>query len=466
MLKQLIQAGMNVVRMNFSHGSHEFHGKTIANAREAAKQCGKVDLAIALDTKGPEIRTGKMLNDQEVTLEVGAKVRVSVNTEFADKGTKDILFVDYKNLTKAVTVGSEIYIDDGLISLQVQAIGSDFVDCVVANSGAVSAHKGVNLPYTEVDLPAVSDKDKSDLAFAVQQKLDVVFASFIRSAENVREVRAVLEAAGEHGKNIMIISKIENHEGVKNFDGILEESDGIMVARGDLGIEIPAEKVFVAQKMIISRSNLVGKPVICATQMLESMTVNPRPTRAEVSDVANAVLDGADCVMLSGETAKGKYPVKVVQTMSRICREAQAATQARAVFENLKSCISVPVTVEDSVACSAVASAYDLACKCLVVLSNSGRTARLVCKFQPAVPVICPTANTITCRQLALTRGAIPVLTENNYSSFDKHHMRVCDGVGWAKQQGILMPGDKVIVVHADNSTKGFANLTRVLTVE
>merc|ERR1719445_2444308 len=298
MLTKLIDNGLDVVRLNFSHGTHEYHQETVLNALQAAKTTQQ-NIALALDTKGPEIRTGNFVEKRDYILEKGSKVRLTTNESMRDKGTEKEFFVDYTNITKVCQVGTIVFIDDGLVSVMVESIGADYMDCVVENSGAVSNHKGVNLPNVDVDLPAVSAKDKKDLELGVKLNVDMVFASFIRKKEDVQAVRKVLvDANAEIGKRILIIAKIENHEGVRNFDSILSEVDGVMVARGDLGIEIAAEKVFLAQKMMISKCNIVGKPVIVATQMLESMIRNPRPTRAEVSDVANAVLDGSDCVML------------------------------------------------------------------------------------------------------------------------------------------------------------------------
>eukprot|EP01060_Flectonema_neradi_P028687 TRINITY_DN385_c0_g1_i1.p1 TRINITY_DN385_c0_g1~~TRINITY_DN385_c0_g1_i1.p1 ORF type:complete len:502 (+),score=117.92 TRINITY_DN385_c0_g1_i1:101-1606(+) len=457
-LKGLIAAGLTVVRNNFSHGTHEYHTKTIANARQAAAEMGRKDIAIALDTKGPEIRTGNF-PDGEVKLAVGDKIRITTDSDYYDKGNKDIFYVDYKNITKVMKEGQVIYIDDGLLCLKVLAVGENYLDTEVVNAAPISSHKGVNLPNVNVDLPAVTEKDKGDLAFGAEQGVDMVFASFIRTAEQVKEVR---QALGEKGKHIQIISKIENHEGVRNFDSILAASDGIMVARGDLGIEIPAEKVFVAQKMMISKCNLAGKPVICATQMLESMTYNPRPTRAEVSDVANAVLDGADCVMLSGETAKGNYPEVTVKTMTNICDEAALATQGALMFNSIRSMQS-NVSIEESIAASSVKTAFELNCRCIIVLTNSGKTARLIAKYRPPCPIICVTKTPSTARQLAITRATYTVLYEEEEDP--TREKRINFALETLKADKFLSSGHKVILVHADASTTGFANQTRVIQI-
>jgi pyruvate kinase len=316
MIKKLHRAGMNIVRLNFSHGSYEYHASVIANVKAA--QAGLMHhrlLAIALDTKGPEIRTGLMENDVEIPIDSGHEMDFVVDPAYEKLCNAEQMYIDYRNLPNVIEVGKHIYVDDGILTFQVVASNGERVRVKALNAGRLCSRKGVNLPGTDVDLPALSQKDILDLEFGVEQGVDMVFASFIRTAGDIKHIRQVL---GEKGKHIKIIAKIENYQGVKNFAEILAETDGVMVARGDLGIEIPCSRVFIAQKSMIAQCNIAGKPVICATQMLESMTTNPRPTRAEVSDVANAILDGADCVMLSGETAKGNYPIETGNLFSAI----------------------------------------------------------------------------------------------------------------------------------------------------
>jgi len=473
-LTELRKAGMNIVRMNFSHGSYEFHGATIANTRKSQELHPEASRAvgIALDTKGPEIRTGLIKGgaNSEVLMEKGKEVTLTTNKDFYSACDESTIYLDYMNLPKVLKVGSPVYIDDGLLSLEVISIGEDSVKAKILNTTKISSRKGVNLPDALVDLPAVSEKDKADLQWGVEQGIDMVFASFIRSAQNVKDVREVL---GEKGKDVKIISKIENHEGMKNFDEILAESDGIMVARGDLGIEIPPEKVFVAQKMMISKCNIAGKSVICATQMLESMTFNPRPTRAETSDVANAVLDGADCVMLSGETAKGIYPVEAVKMMHAICLEAEATINYGPHFNELRTLIPKPLPTPETVASSAVNAAIEQFAAAIIVITTSGDTARLCAKYRPPCPIITVTRNPGTARTIHLYRGCFPILytkpDPSSNSTAEKWQDDVDDRINFAleagKELGFMEPGDTVIAVQGWRRGVGFTNTMRLLFV-
>ncbi|XP_043837647.1 pyruvate kinase PKM isoform X2 [Dromiciops gliroides] len=469
-LKEMIDAGMNVARLNFSHGTHEYHAETIKNVRTATESYGSDPIkyrpvAIALDTKGPEIRTGliKGSGTAEVELKKGNTLKVTLDDAYMEKCDENVLWVDYKNICKVVDVGSKIFVDDGLISLLVTEKGPNYLITEVENGGMLGSKKGVNLPGAAVDLPAVSQKDIQDLHFGLEQEVDMIFASFIRKADDVHAVRKVL---GEKGKNIKIISKIENHEGVRRFDEILEASDGIMVARGDLGIEIPAEKVFIAQKMMIGRCNRVGKPVICATQMLESMIKKPRPTRAEGSDVANAVLDGADCIMLSGETAKGDYPVEAVRMQHLIAREAEAATYHRHLFEGLVRCSACTDTA-DALAVGAVEASYKCLSSALIVLTESGRSAYQVARYRPRAPIIAVTRCAQAARQSHLYRGVFPVLCKApvHESWAEDVDLRVNLAMEVGKARGIFKKDDVVIVLNGWRPGPGFTNTMRVVPV-
>lgn len=474
-LLELIENGMNIARMNFSHGSHEYHAGTIANCRAAAelyKAKYGVDpsLAIALDTKGPEIRTGLLEGDdgrKEVELKAGASIKITTNDEYKEKCSAEVLWVDYKNITKVLTPGKRIYIDDGLISVLTKEIGDDFVIGLVENGGNLGSRKGCNLPGTDTDLPAVSEKDKQDLLLGVEQNVDMIFASFIRDAAGVHEVKAVL---GDKGKNILIIPKIENQQGLKNLDEIIEACDGIMVARGDMGIEIPTEKVFIAQKAMIAKCNRAGKPIICATQMLESMVKKPRPTRAEAGDVANAILDGSDCVMLSGETAKGDYPVICVSTMAKISKEAEACMWNERFFEDMMRSEGASNKAVDStttVALSSVLASYKLQASAIVVLTTSGETAHLCAKYRPHCPILAVTRFDQVARQMQLYRGIIPLLytKEREAEWIDDIDARVQFAVEFGKTSRFLSTGDNVIVITGWRKGSGSSNTIRILPV-
>merc|ERR1711884_1009974 len=438
----------NVARMNFSHGSHEYHGETINNVRIANKMYKEkhgVDpsVAIALDTKGPEIRTGLLEGDdgrKEITLKKGESIKITTDEAFKEKCSSDVLWVDYKNISKVIAPGKRLFIDDGLISVVCKEIAEDHFIGVIEN-------------------------DKSDLLFGVEQGVDMIFASFIRNADGVKQIKDIL---GEKGKKILIISKIENQQGIKNLTEIIKEGEGTMVARGDMGIEIPTEKVFIAQKQMIAECNRFGKPVICATQMLESMVKKPRPTRAEASDVANAVLDGADCVMLSGETAKGDYPVICVKTMAKISKEAEACVWNERMFEDMMRTDTGATDNTTTTAISGVMASYKSKASAIIVLTTSGATSHLVSKYKPHCPILTVTRFDQVARQLQLYRGCIPLLYEQpgpEGAWMDDVDARVQYAIDFGKKSKFISSGDNVVVITGWRQGSGSSNTVRILPV-
>ncbi|KAF7722723.1 Pyruvate kinase [Apophysomyces ossiformis] len=481
MITQLRNAGLNVARMNFSHGTYEYHQSVIDNVRRSFELYPGRPVAIALDNKGPEIRTGNMRDNVEIPITAGHEMTFSVDEQYKDECDDKIMYIDYTNLPKMIAVGKKIYVDDGVLSFEVLEVGEDHVRVKAINAGKLCSRKGVNLPGTDVDLPALSEKDKADLLFGVKNKVDMIFASFVRRGQDIKDIREVL---GYEGRNIKIIAKIENHQGVENFDEILQETDGVMVARGDMGIEIPLERVFIAQKSMITKCNLAGKPVICATQMLESMTYNPRPTRAEVSDVANAILDGADCVMLSGETAKGNYPVEAVRTMHETCLLAESVFCYPAVFNELRALTALPTETTETVACAAVSAAHEQSAGAIIVLTTSGNSARLISKYRPHAPIIVITRNPQTARQVHLYRGCFPFyypkpsseaaarLSASNTSQLSPADIapwqedvdaRIVWGMEQAIRYGLIKRGQPIVAVQGWKGGLGHTNTLRIL---
>ncbi|WP_449621462.1 pyruvate kinase [Robertmurraya sp. Marseille-Q9965] len=402
-LTQLMEAGMNVARLNFSHGDFEEHGNRIKNIREAAQKLNK-NVAILLDTKGPEIRTNNMVNGA-IELEAGKNITISM-TEV--EGTVDKFSITYEGLIDDVEVGSKILLDDGLIGLEVIEIdrSAKEIHTKILNSGTLKNKKGVNVPGVSVKLPGITEKDAKDIMFGIEQEVDFIAASFVRRASDVMEIRKLLEE--NNGTHINIIPKIENQEGVDNIDEILEVSDGLMVARGDLGVEIPAEEVPLVQKNLIKKCNDLGKPVITATQMLDSMQRNPRPTRAEASDVANAIFDGTDAIMLSGETAAGMYPVEAVQTMHNIASRAETALDHKRLLS--KRTKESDTNITDAIGQSVAHTALNLSVSAIITPTESGHTARMISKYRPKAPIVAVTSHPTVYRRLALVWGVYPQL--------------------------------------------------------
>ncbi|WP_144932170.1 pyruvate kinase [Paenibacillus sp. 32O-W] len=433
MLGKLMQAGMNVARLNFSHGDFEEHGARIRNIREVSKRLNK-NVALLLDTKGPEIRIGKLA---EEPIELVQNERIVLTTEEI-LGDKHRISVTYKDLPSDVSIGSTILIDDGLVGLEVVGIRGTEIECVIVNGGQIKSKKGVNVPGVSTSLPGITEKDANDIVFGIEQGVDFIAASFVRKASDVMEIRELLEK--HNASHIQIISKIENREGVENLDEILEVSDGLMVARGDLGVEIPAEEVPLVQKMMIRKCNEAGKPVITATQMLDSMQRNPRPTRAEANDVANAILDGSDAVMLSGETAAGKYPVESVETMARIAEKAETALNHKEILERQRK--AQQVTVTESISQAVANSALDLQAKAIITPTESGYTARMVAKYRPKSPIVAYTPSEQTMRKLSLVWGVIPVLGHKAKTTDEMIEF----GIEGGMKEGLFRLGDLVII--------------------
>lgn len=451
MLEKLMNAGMNVARLNFSHGSHEEHKGRIDTIRKVAKRLNKT-VAILLDTKGPEIRTHNM-KDGIIELEKGKEVIVSM-TEV--EGTPEKFSVTYDNLINDVQVGSYILLDDGLVELQVKDIDHDKgeVKCDILNSGELKNKKGVNLPGVKVNLPGITDKDADDIRFGIKEDVDFIAASFVRRPSDVLDIREILE---QEKANITIFPKIENQEGIDNIEEILEVSDGLMVARGDMGVEIPPEKVPMVQKDLIRKCNKLGKPVITATQMLDSMQRNPRATRAEASDVANAIYDGTDAVMLSGETAAGLYPEEAVKTMRNIAVSAEAAQDYKKLLSDRTKLVETSLV--NAIGISVAHTALNLNVKAIVAATESGSTARTISKYRPHSDIIAVTPSEKTARQCAIVWGVYPVVKEGRKNTDALLNNAVATAVETERVQN----GDLIIITAGvPTGEKGTTNMMKI----
>lgn len=451
-LKELMANGMNVCRLNFSHGSHDEHKLRVDNIKKARKELD-LPIAIMLDTKGPEIRLGKF-EVPEVLLSVG-----DIYTFTTDEvlGNQKVASVTYKLLPNDVKVGGTILVDDGLVEMEIISKTDTDITCVVKNSGTIKSNKGVNIPNEKINLPSITEKDKQDILFAIENDFDFIAASFVRKPEDVYEIRKILE---ENNSNIKIISKIENQEGVENIDKIIEASDGIMVARGDLGVEIKTEFIPKIQKEIIRKCNLIGKPVITATQMLDSMIRNPRPTRAEVTDVANAIIDGSDCIMLSGETAAGKYPLDAVKVMRNIAITTEESFDFKNSIRDKNK--DTQYNMVNAISLSAKEISENIKAKAIICATSSGITPISISKFRPFVDIIAVTFSEKVRRRLQIHWGVCPLISEKS-----NHTDEVIErSISAALKSNRINDGDTVVLTAGiPVGVAGTTNLIKVHTV-
>lgn len=432
-LKEMIRAGMTVGRLNMAHGEPEEHAARIERVRQAAKELDTF-IPIMMDIKGPEVRIGK-LKEESCVLTAGETL---VLTTEQIEGDCTRVSVNYPDMPKVVKANDRILIDDGLIELRVESATDKEMVCRIVSGGKLKPRKGVNLPGIHTTLPGVTERDIRHIGFGVEQNIEMIAVSFVRKGDDIREVRRILEERG--AGHVQIISKIENEEGIDHLDDILEASDGIMVARGDLGVEVPVEKVPAMQKEMIDKCNLAGKPVIVATHMLESMQINPRPTRAEVSDVYNAVMQGADVVMLSGESAAGKYPVQAVQTMARVAGQAEAMIDYPEQFNRKRAEHASDIT--EVVSQSAVSAALELDAKAIITSTESGFTARMVSKYRPKAPILAITHNPHVLSKVCLLSGVFPFLGEQVTTTDEMFR----SAIQTALKTGYVSQGDTVVL--------------------
>lgn len=452
--RELVLNGLSIARLNLSHGDQAYYKTRIDMIKVVREELG-IPVAILMDTRGPEIRTKNFI-DGSAFLETGKEITLC-NGNF--DGTAESFCITYTDLYKDVSAGNLILLDDGLIELEVLEIKDKKIRCLIKNCGVLKNKKGINVPGVYINLPALTDKDRSDIIFGIQNDIDFVAASFIRKAKDVEEIRELIIQNG--GKDIQIISKIESQEGVDNIDEIITVSDAIMIARGDLGVETPIELIPVVQKMIIDKCNLTEIPVITATQMLDSMIVNPRPTRAEVSDVANAVLDGTDAIMLSGETAAGAYPIEAVKVMKKIAEASEKAIDYDQLFKKISQVQDHNIT--NAVSYASCSTAMHLGAKAIICPTYGGKTAKLISMFRPNVPIIATTANARTQRQMQLLWGVTPILMRVETSS----DVLFYKSVELAKTMNLVKPNDLVVITAGvPLGVAGSTNSMKVQVVE
>ena len=453
MIRTLIEGGMDAARFNFSHGSHAEHLERLNRLKAIRDAMGR-PVATILDTKGPEIRI-RSFGEKSVTLETGDTFTLTTEEATGDRGR---VSVTYPKLHEELAPGQQVLIDDGLVAIRVDRVEGTDIICTVENGGVLSANKSINIPGVHIQLPALTEKDVDDIRFGVENDFDFIAASFVRRAADVEAVRAALHDCG--GDYVKIIAKVENQEGVDNLDEILDAADGIMVARGDLGVEIPAARVPILQKQMIRKGLLLGKPVITATQMLDSMMRNPRPTRAEVSDIANAVYDGTSCVMLSGETAGGKYPIEALRTMAGIIAEAEGTIDYWRQFEKRPTLPAL--NVNDAITHTCCLTARDLDAKAILTATVSGHSARMISRFRPACPVAALTMREKVRRQLNVIWGVVPFLT-GEVNSTDRIFSLTTDV---ALKEGLVQNGDVVVITAGvPLGHSGFTNLIKAQAV-
>lgn len=453
-LEALIQNGMNVARFNFSHGNYNEHLRRYNMLKTVRKKYHQ-PVAALLDTKGPEIRLGEF-EEKQIYLKKGQQFILSVESCI---GTNKKSFITYENLVNEVEIGKRILIDDGLVELEVLEKREKQLICEVKNDGMIGPHKGVNIPYTKLNMPFLSNKDKKDLLFAIQNEFDFIATSFTQCAENILEVKAFLKR--NHGEQIKVIAKIENAEGVEHIDEIISVADGIMIARGDMGIELPSEKVPAIQKMIIKKVYEAGKQVITATQMLDSMMKNPRPTRAETTDVANAIYDGTSAIMLSGETAAGLYPIESLQTMVKIAESTEEDIDYIARFNH--QVFSITPTITNAISHATCTTAHDIKAKVIITVTKSGRTACMISKYRPACMIMGCSPEEQVVRQLSMAWGVIPLYIKEEKNTEDLCNHTLVSVV----TAGFLNKGDlTVMTAGVPLGVTGMTNMMKVYKVE